>query len=79
MGAKVQHRIRAPDFVQEGVVGGKAVVGAGGTGEQQQHRVALVAEGGLHADEHVAEGLAVDQQVFAVGVEVPRCWPPVFL
>ena len=78
VGAKVQHRIGPPDFVQEGVVGGKAVVGAGGAGEQQPHGVAFVAEGGLHANEHVAEGLTVHQHILAVGVEVAGGWSPVF-
>jgi hypothetical protein len=31
--------------------------------EQQAHRVALVAEGGLHADEDVAELLAEHEQI----------------
>ena len=35
------------DVLQVRVVGGKAVVRAGGLGEQQPHRVALVPEGGL--------------------------------
>ncbi len=79
MGAKVQHRIRPPEFIQEGVVGGKAVVGAGRAGEQQPHRVALVAKGGLHPNKHITKGLTVDQQVFPIGVKVARRWAPVFL
>ena len=41
--------------------------------------VTLVAEGGLHADEDVAEGLAVDEQVLAVAVEVAGGRAPVLL
>ncbi len=33
----------------------------------------------MHTDEHIAEVLAVDQQVFAIGVQMSRWWPPVFL
>jgi hypothetical protein len=43
------------------------------------HGVTLVAEGGLHADEDVAEGLAVDEQVLAVAVEVAGRRAPVLL
>ena len=51
----MQHRISLPDLLEVGVVGGKAVVRAGAAGIQQTHRITLVTEGGLHADEHVAE------------------------
>ena len=70
MCAKVQHGVRLEDLLQEGVVGRKAVVGRGGAGEEQAHGVALVAKRRLHADEHVAKLLAVDEQLLAVGVEV---------
>ena len=36
--------------------------------EQQPHRVALVAEGRLDADEHVAEALAEHEETAAVGL-----------
>ena len=55
VGAKVQHGVGLEHLLQEGVVGGKAMVRRGGAAEQQAHRVALVAEGRLHANEHVAK------------------------
>ena len=78
MGAEVQHRIGLPHLLQVGVVGGKAVVGAGAAGIEQPHRIALVAEGGLHPHKHVAEVAAVDQQVGAVAVQVAGGLAPVF-
>ena len=45
--------------------------------EEQTHRVALIAEGWLHANEDVAEFAAKDEQVLAIRVEVPRCFAPV--
>jgi len=65
---------RLEDALQECVVGGKAVVRRRGAAEQQAHGVALVAERGLHADEHVAKLLAEDEQVRAVGVQL-ACAP----
>ena len=47
--------------------------------EEQAHRVALIAERRLHADEDVAEALAVDEELGAVRVEVARGLPPVLL
>ena len=67
------------DFLHEGIVGGEAVVRAGGAGEEEAHRVPLVAESGLHANEDVAELFAVDEKVFSVGVEVPGGFSPIFL
>ena len=78
MGAEVQHRIGLPHLLQIGVVGGKAVVGAGAAGIEQPHRIALVAKGWLHAHKHVAEVAAVDQQVGAVAVQVAGGLAPVF-
>mmetsp|Transcript_17534 Transcript_17534/g.48843 ORF Transcript_17534/g.48843 Transcript_17534/m.48843 type:complete len:660 (+) Transcript_17534:2749-4728(+) len=48
-------------------------------GEQQAHGVTLVAEGGLHANEDVAELLAKYQQLLTVGVQLPRGLAPVLL
>ena len=36
--------------------------------EQQPHRVALVTEGRLHADEHIAEALTKDKESAAVRI-----------
>ena len=73
----MQYRVCLPNFLQVGVVRGKAVVRTGRAGEQQPHRVAFVAKGRLHANEHVAKGLAVHQQILAVGIELSGRWPPV--
>ena len=70
--AEMQHRVGAEDLFHVGVERREAVVRAGRAGEQEAHRVALVAKGGLHADEDVAEALAVDEELGAVGVEVAR-------
>jgi hypothetical protein len=74
-----RHAAHPEDLLQEGVVCGKAVVGGGGAREQQPHRVALVPKGGLHADEHIAKLLAVDEHLLAVGVEVAGGLAPVLL
>ena len=65
----MQHGIRAPHLLQVGVVRREAVVRAGTAGIEQTHRITLVAEGGLHANKHVAEMATEDQQVGAVGIE----------
>lgn len=68
MRPKVQNGVSFKNLLQEGVVCGKAMVGGGGSAEQKPHGVALVAKGWLHANEDVAELLAVHQQVIAVGI-----------
>jgi len=70
VGAEVQHSVGLKDLLQEGVVGGEAVVGGGGSAEQQPHGIALIPEGGLHPNEDVAKLAAVDQQVISVAVQV---------
>ena len=77
--AEMEHRIGAPDLLEIGVVGRKAMVGTGTAGIQQTHRITLVTEGGLHADEHVAEVAAEHQQVLPVAVEIARRLAPVLL
>ena len=77
MGAEVQHRISLPDLLQIGVVSGEAVVGAGAAGIEQAHRITLVAEGGLDANEDVAEVATENQQVLAIAVEVAGGLAPV--
>ncbi len=76
VGAEVQHRIRLPNLLQIGVEGRKSVVGAGGTGKQQPHRIALVPERRLHPDKQVAKRLPVHQQILPVGVQMARRFPP---
>lgn len=46
------------------------MVGRGRAAEEQAHRVALIAEGGLHPDEDLAKLLAKNQQLAAVGVQL---------
>eukprot|EP00964_Phaeocystis_antarctica_P011943 scaffold6585_cov34-Phaeocystis_antarctica.AAC.1 len=77
--AEMQHGVGLEDLLDVRVVGGEAVVGRSGLRVEQAHGIALVAEGRLHADEDVAEGLAVDEQVLAVAVEVAGRRPPVLL
>ena len=57
----MQHRIGLPYLFQVGVIGGKAMVGAGATGIEQPHRVALVAKGGLNTHKYVAKMAAVNK------------------
>ena len=72
MSAEVKNGVGAEDLLKVRVVGGEAVVGRGALGEEQAHGVPLVAERWLHADEDVAEPLAVNQQVGTVRVEIAR-------
>ncbi len=74
VGAEVEHRVEilveVPVERREGV--GRREVAL----EQEAHRVALVAEGRLHADEDVAEVGAVDVDRLAVGLlAAGRCAP----
>mmetsp|Transcript_27247 Transcript_27247/g.59503 ORF Transcript_27247/g.59503 Transcript_27247/m.59503 type:complete len:1448 (-) Transcript_27247:88-4431(-) len=79
VGAEVQARVGAEHLLDVCVVGGEAVVGGRRLGEQQAHGVALVPEGGLHADEHVAVALAVHQHALAVRVQVAGGRAPVLV
>ena len=72
MGAEVEDCVCLEYLLEVGVVRGKAVVRRGALREEEAHRVALVAERRLDADEDVAEALAVDEELGAVGVEVAR-------
>ena len=76
MGAEVEHRIGLPNLLQIGVEGGKPVVGAGGTGKQQPHRIPFVPERRLHADKQIPERLPEHQQILPVGVQMARRFPP---
>ena len=79
VGAEMQHSIGFPDFLEVGVVRGESMVRTCAAGIQQTHRVPLVAEGGLNADEHVAEVAAEHQQVLPVTVEISGWLAPVLL
>lgn len=54
------------DAFQVCVVGSKPMVRRGTSAEQQSHWVSFIAKGGLHPNEHVAELLAVYEQVLAL-------------
>ena len=77
MGAEMEHGVGAPHLFDIGVIGGETVVGAGAARIQQPHRVAFVAEGGLHSHKHVAEVAAVNQQVGAIAVQIAGGFTPV--
>eukprot|EP00960_Hanusia_phi_P023345 689242-Hanusia_phi.AAC.1 len=79
VGSEVEHSVGAEDALEVGVVGGEAVVGGGALGEEEAHGVTLVPERGLDADEHVAELLAVHQEVLTVRVELTGRLAPVLL
>mmetsp|Transcript_5701 Transcript_5701/g.23522 ORF Transcript_5701/g.23522 Transcript_5701/m.23522 type:complete len:1185 (+) Transcript_5701:1625-5179(+) len=79
VGAEMEHGVGAEHLLDVGVVRRKSVVGRGGLGEEEAHGIALVAEGGLDADEDVAELLAVHEEVLAVGVEVAGGRAPVLV
>mmetsp|Transcript_54202 Transcript_54202/g.128743 ORF Transcript_54202/g.128743 Transcript_54202/m.128743 type:complete len:620 (-) Transcript_54202:301-2160(-) len=71
--------VRAEHALHVRVVRRKRVRGGRGLGEEEAHGVALIAERGLHANEDVAELLAVDEEVLAVRVELPGGLAPVLL
>ena len=58
MRAEMQHRMRAEILAQVAVEGGEGVGRREALLEQQPHRVAFIAEGGLDADEDIVETLA---------------------
>ncbi len=58
MRAEMQHRVGAEILRDPAVEGGEGMRRGEAFLEQQAHRIALIAEGGLHADEHIAEPCA---------------------
>ena len=72
VGAEVQHRVGAEVLADPAVEGGEGVGGGEALLELEAHGVALVAEGGLDADEDVAEGLAEDEERSAIGLQATR-------
>ncbi len=79
MGAEVEQSVSLEDLLDVGVVSGEAVVRGSALAEEQAHGVTLVTEGGLHADEDVAELLAVHKERLAVGVKLAGRLAPVLL
>ncbi len=72
MGAEVENRVRAEVLADPTVECRERVGRREPLLEQQPHRVALVAERGLHTDEHVAEPLAEHEQPAAVALVATR-------
>jgi hypothetical protein len=72
MGAEMQHGVGLEILAQPAIEGAEGVGGGEAVLEEQAHRVALVAEAGLHADEDVAEALAEDVDGAAVGLVTAR-------
>ena len=68
MGAEMQDRIRTEILAQIAVEGTEGVSRRKALLEQQPHRVALVAEGRLHADEDISEMRAENENVAPVGL-----------
>ena len=62
MGAEVEHRVGAEAVAQVAVEGREGVGRREAALEEQAHRVALEAEGRLHADEHAAEARAEHEE-----------------
>ena len=77
--AEVQHGVRTQVLAQVAVEGGERVGRREAVLEQEPHRVALVAEGGLDADQHVPEPLAEHVDGAAVALLPPRRRAPLRL
>ena len=68
MGAEMQHCVGAEIFAHPAIEGREGVGRREALFEEQAHGVALVAEGGLHAHEDIAEALAQDLDAGAIGL-----------
>ena len=79
VGTEVKDGIGLEDLLQVGVVGGEAVVRTGRLGKEQTHRITLVTERRLDANEHITELLSIHKQILAVRVEVAGSGTPVLL
>ena len=76
MGAEMQHRLGAEILGEPAIEGGESMGRCEAALKQQAHRVALIAETGLHADEHVSKLHAKDEDVAAIGLNPARRRPP---
>ena len=68
MGAEMQHCVGAEILAHPAIEGREGVGGGEALFEKQAHGIALVAEGGLHAHEDIAEALAQDLDAGAIGL-----------
>ena len=75
----MQHGIGLQVVAEPAIEGGEGVGRGEAALEEQAHRVALIAEGGLDADEDVAEGGAEDLDAPAVGLGAARRRTPLDL
>ena len=76
MGAEMQHSMGAEILGEPAIEGGESMGRCEAALKQQAHRVALIAEAGLHADEHVSKLHAKDENVAAIGLNPARRRPP---
>ena len=79
VGAEVQHGVGAEVLADPAVEGGEGMGGGKALLELEAHGIALVAEGGLDADEDVAEGLAKDEERAAIGLQATGGRAPLLL
>ena len=76
MSTEMQHSMGAKILGKPAVEGGESVGRCEAALEQQAHRVAFIAEAGLHADEHIPKLHAKDEDVAAIGLNPARRRPP---
>src|SRR5208283_109124 len=79
MRAEMQRDVGAEVFADVTIEGGKGVRRREPTLEEQPHRIALVAEGGLQANEHIAEALTQNEQRAAIALVTAWRGPPLRL
>jgi hypothetical protein len=72
----MQDRVRAVILAQPAVEGAEGMGRGKAALEQQPHRIAFIAEAGLHADEDISEMRALDQDVPAIGQLLARGGAP---
>src|SRR3954454_22523507 len=76
MRAEMQHGMRLEILPKPAVESGKRMRRREPLFEQQAHRIALVAEGGLNADEDIAELGAQDEDRSAIALMLAGSRPP---
>ena len=79
MGAEMQHRVGGEILAYPTIEGRERMRRRKPRLEEQPHRVTLVAEAGLHTDEHVAELPAKHENPAAVGLRAARRRSPLLL
>ena len=79
VGAEVQHGVGFEVFAQVAVEGRERMRRSQALLKQQAHRVALVTEGRLHANQHVSELFAQHHDGLAIAELLARRWAPLSL